>query len=181
MPMNAAWHRKHPAPPKPTMAQRVAWHSAHAKACGCRPMPATVRRALEGSSHSTEASAVAGRVRDYLAALPPDARKALRQLRALARTAAPKAVEAFSYGIPGLRVNGRPFVWYAAWARHTSLYPMGDAIRRRFAADLDGLETSKGTIRFPVAEPLPVGLVRRLLQARLAEVRREAASTAGAR
>ena len=176
MPMNAAWHRKHPMPPKASVAQRVAWHVAHAKACGCRPMPATVRRALEGSSHSIDASAVAGRVRDYLAALPPDASKALRQLRALARTAAPKAVEAFSYGIPGLRVNGRPFVWYAGWARHTSLYPMGDAIRRRFAADLDGLETSKGTVRFPVAAPLPVALVRKLLKARLAEVRQEAAS-----
>ena len=174
MPMNEVWHLKHPMPPKATMAQRVAWHVAHAKACGCRPMPAGIRRTVEGSSHSTDASAVASRVRDYLAALPPGARKALRQLRALARAAAPKGVEAFSYGIPGLRVAGRPFVWYAGWARHTSLYPMGDAIRRRFAAELDGFETSKGTIRFPVATPLPVGLVRNLLKARLAEVRRAA-------
>ena len=178
MPTNTVWHRKRPMPPKATMAQRVAWHVAHAKACGCRPMPAGIRKAIEGSSHSTDASAVAGRVRDYLAALPPDVRKVLRQLRALGRAAAPQAVEAFSYGIPGLRVAGRPFVWYAGWARHTSLYPMGDAIRRRFAAELDGFEMSKGTIRFPVVEPLPTGLVLKLLMARLAEVRRAAASAA---
>ncbi len=40
--MNAAWHDAHPMPPRATLDQRVAWHVAHAKACGCRPMPATV-------------------------------------------------------------------------------------------------------------------------------------------
>jgi len=46
MPINAAWHTKHPMPPRATLAQRIRWHVAHAKHCGCRPMPRTVRVAL---------------------------------------------------------------------------------------------------------------------------------------
>jgi hypothetical protein len=40
--LNAAWHTSHPMPARATLAQRVDWHVAHAKVCGCRPMPATV-------------------------------------------------------------------------------------------------------------------------------------------
>jgi uncharacterized protein YdhG (YjbR/CyaY superfamily) len=109
--------------------------------------------------------------RRYLAAQPPATRRVLKAVRDAIRAAAPDAVEVFSYGIPGFRLAGKPLVWYAGWTEHVSVYPMGSAIRKAFAKELAHCETSTGTVRFPLTKPPSATLVKRLVKARIAELR----------
>ena len=118
-----------------------------------------------------DAKRMKSRVQSYLTALSPDSRRLLKQVRETIRAAAPDAVEHFSYGIPGFRLDGKPLMWYAAFQAHMSLYPMTAAIKRVHADELQRYEMSKGTIRFPLSKPPSSALVKRLVKTRVAEIR----------
>lgn len=109
----------------------------------------------------------------YLASLTPDARREVRKLRAAIRAAAPGAVDAISYGIPCVKIAGRTVVWYAGWQQHTSLYPMGEPFLRARGIEPRGYKIAKGTIRFPLTDPPAPAFVKRLVKARLAQMREE--------
>lgn len=111
-------------------------------------------------------------VRAYFAAQPPEARRALNAMRDAIRAVAPQAEETFAYRIPAFTHNGRPFLYYAAFKHHVSLYPMTAAIRAAHAHALKGYKVSTGTIQFPLDGALPVALIKRLVRSKLGEVRR---------
>ena len=124
---------------------------------------------VASAGESRDGGQARAKVNAYMARLPPHSRAALQKLRAAVTRAAPGAVESFSYGIPGFRLDGKTLVWCAAWKQHTSLYPITPALLRAHRVDVKGYATSKGTIRFPIEAPIPTALVRRLVKARAAE------------
>ncbi len=106
---------------------------------------------------------------EYLAAVSPDQRAALENLRKTIKAAVPKAEECISYGLPAFRLNGRPLVAFGATANHCAFFPMDSTTVAAHRDELKDYETSKGTIRFQPDKPLPAALVRKLVKARLAE------------
>ena len=104
----------------------------------------------------------------YLARVPEPARTTLEKVRAMIRAAAPKgATEAISYKIPSFQYKGG-LVWYAAFKKHCSFFPMDHSLAEEFQEELKKYKTSKGTIQFPVDEPLSKALVTRIVKARVA-------------
>ena len=105
---------------------------------------------------------------EYLATLGADQRSALGKLRSAIRAAAPNAEECISYQLPAFRQNGM-LVAFGATASHCAFYLMSSTTVKDHEDKLQGYDTSKGTIRFPAAKPLPVSLVRKLVKARIKE------------
>jgi len=108
---------------------------------------------------------------EYLANVNPDQRAALEKLRRTILAAAPGAEECISYGIPSFRLNERSLVFFAAWTNHCSFYPASSRVLKDFRIDLKSFRTSKGTIRFTPRKPLPGTLVKKLVKARIANIR----------
>lgn len=106
---------------------------------------------------------------DYLSRLGEEQRDTLEKLRRAIKAAAPKAVECISYQIPAFRLDGRLLVAFGAAKKHCSFFPMSSATIRAHQKELSAYETSKGTIRFPIGEPLPGRLVGKIVKARIAQ------------
>ena len=104
-----------------------------------------------------------------MASLPEDRRGAMEGLRATIRATAPDATEAISYNMPAFRLNGKFFVSYDAFKHHYSLFPWTDAMIAELGEEVAPYAVGKGTLRFPADEPLPLDLVRRIVEIRLRE------------
>jgi uncharacterized protein YdhG (YjbR/CyaY superfamily) len=108
-------------------------------------------------------------VDEYLASKPEAVRRALTRVRSIVRKAMPGAEEVISYQIPAIRLYGRPVLYFAGWKEHYSLYPSTDRLAALFKDDLARYEVTKGTIRFPLAAPVPVKLIERIARFRVKE------------
>lgn len=128
---------------------------------------ATTTSSSKKSSDALAEELNKAQLKNYMAGLEPAQRKFLKEIREHIRAAAPKATDSFSYGIPAVRLNGKPLVYYAAWQKHASMYPIAASITKE---ELKGWRTSKGTVQFPYAKPLPAALIKKLVKARMGEL-----------
>lgn len=109
-------------------------------------------------------------VDDYLANLPDDRRTAMEEIRQAIREAAPEATETIAYKMPAFRSHGGRFlVSFDAYKRHYSLFPASEAVVETLGDELAPYLAGRGTIRFPADRPIPIELVRRIVEIRVAE------------
>jgi uncharacterized protein YdhG (YjbR/CyaY superfamily) len=117
----------------------------------------------------------AATVSSYIAKAPPRARKPLRALRAAIKSVAPGITERISYRIPTFDFDGRYLLYIAGFRDHVSLYPVTAGMIARYAKAIAPFRRGKGTLRFPLDEPIPIDLVKKLARVRIEERRRSAA------
>jgi uncharacterized protein YdhG (YjbR/CyaY superfamily) len=106
----------------------------------------------------------------YIAAQSEAAQAALNLVRVTLRKAMPEAEEVISYNMPTYTVNGARVLHFAGWKQHYSLYAASAAIVAAFGKELAGYKIQKGTISFPLSEPVPVRLIARIARFRAKEV-----------
>jgi uncharacterized protein YdhG (YjbR/CyaY superfamily) len=112
-------------------------------------------------------------VDEYLAGVPEPARSTLNKVRAVIRSVVPaETSETISYGIPTFKYKGS-LVAFAAFAKHCSFFPLGSSALKGFERELKDFRRSKGTLHFPVDKPMPVGLVKKIVKARIAQNERK--------
>lgn len=100
---------------------------------------------------------------EYIAACPPESRAYLQEIRKLIRRLVPDAKERISYQIAAFERNGKNIIHFAGWKKHVSLYPVpagSEAFERQIAKYVDG----KGTVKFPLDEPLPLKLIEKVIK-----------------
>lgn len=101
----------------------------------------------------------------YIGTFPPNVQGILEQLRKTIQEAAPEAIETISYGIPTFRLNGN-LVHFAAYKNHIGFYPTPSAIVA-FKKELSPYKQAKGSVRFPIDQPIPFSLAREIVKYRV--------------
>jgi len=109
-------------------------------------------------------------VDDYIASQPKAVQIILERVRSIIRKAVPGGEEVISYNIPTYRLHTGPVLYFAGWKHHYSLYPATQRVVAAFKDELAPYEISKGTIRFPLSQPVPVKLIGRIAKFRAKEV-----------
>ena len=104
---------------------------------------------------------------DYMAGFPEDVQKILQKIRQTIRKAAPGAEEAISYGLPTFKLKGN-LVHFAAFKSHIGFYPVPTGIEK-FKKELEVYEQGKGSVQFPLDQPIPYGLISRIVKFRVKE------------
>jgi uncharacterized protein YdhG (YjbR/CyaY superfamily) len=114
-------------------------------------------------------------VNEYIADLPKDVQAVVKKVRQTLRAAAPGAKETISYNIPTLTLDGKYLIYFAGFKNHVSVYPAqieGTGLEKQLSAYVAG----KGTLKFPLDEPIPYALIARYVKFRVRERKNRAAA-----
>lgn len=115
------------------------------------------------ASRSTASS-----IDEYIAEFPPETQKALQEVRALIKASAPGATETISYAIPTFDLNGRHLVHFAGYKSHIGFYPGASGIEA-FREEIKPYKSAKGSVQFPLDQPMPTDPIRRIVEFRVKE------------
>ena len=115
-------------------------------------------------------------VDEYITGFPEETQAILEQVRATVKKAAPGAKEVISYSMPALRLNGI-LVYYAAYKNHIGFYPTATGIEE-FKKELSVYKGAKGSVQFPIDQPMPLALITKIVKFRVKEDKEQAAAKA---
>ncbi len=104
---------------------------------------------------------------EYIAGFPPEVQSILQQIRQIVREAAPEATETIKYQMPTFVLDGN-LVHFAAYKRHIGFYPIPSGIEK-FKRELSAYKHAKGSVQFPLDEPIPYDLIRKIVEFRVKE------------
>lgn len=111
----------------------------------------------------------ASSIDEYLEPLPARHRAALEQIRATVHATVPGLTERISYGLPTFDLDGHYFLYMAAWKSHVSLYPVTASLVHALGSEIAPYVGGKGTLKFSLTHPLPLGLIRRVVELRVSD------------
>lgn len=165
--MNSEWHKRHVLPKGARLELRIAWHREHQKRCACRPIPAKLEKQMTGPRRNKREPAID----DYLATVSVKNRALLQQLRKTIHAFVPGVEECVSYRLPAFRLDGRIVAGFSATSKGCSYYPFSGTTLKRLTSEIESYSHTKSALHFGSDHPLPTSLVRKLLEARIAETR----------
>lgn len=113
--------------------------------------------------------ATAGSIDEYIAGFPAETGAVLEEIRALIRSLVPDATETISYAIPTFDLAGKHLVHFAGYAKHIGFYPTGSGIEA-FKDDLTQYKRGRGSVQFPLDQPMPMDLIRLMVESRVGQI-----------
>jgi uncharacterized protein YdhG (YjbR/CyaY superfamily) len=108
-------------------------------------------------------------VESYLSQFPTSVRTHLDAVRKTITTTVPDATESIAYAMPAYKYKGKPLIYFAGYAKHVGLYatPTG---HEAFTAELARYKQGKGSVQFPITEPMPLALIERIVKHRITQI-----------
>jgi uncharacterized protein YdhG (YjbR/CyaY superfamily) len=107
-------------------------------------------------------------VDDYISGYPEDTQRILNQIRMIILQEAPDAIESMAYQMPAYKLRGKPLIYFAGFKNHIGLYATPSA-HFEFKDELSGYKHGKGSVQFPLNQPIPFDLIRRMVKFRVME------------